>query len=298
MIKQRTIAKKVENIGIGLHKGEPVKLVLEPALANTGIVFYRSDIDASFEAKALNIKNTQLATVLGDLESGRFISTIEHLMSAISAYGIDNIKISVDANEVPIMDGSALSFCMMLDEAGISEQGEPKQVLVVKKEVIIKDGAKMVALRPSSSPKFNFSIDFARSAAIGKQSFSFEFSKKTYLEHIARARTFGFLDDVKKLNAMGLALGGSLDNAIVIDGDKILNPDGLRYENEFVRHKILDAIGDLNVFGAQILGDYEAIAGSHELNHKLSLELLSDASNYELVSLKSQESKELSRVFA
>ena len=133
MIKQRTIAKKVENIGIGLHKGEPVKLVLEPALANTGIVFYRSDIDASFEAKALNIKNTQLATVLGDLESGRFISTIEHLMSAISAYGIDNIKISVDANEVPIMDGSALSFCMMLDEAGISELDEPKQVLVVKK---------------------------------------------------------------------------------------------------------------------------------------------------------------------
>ena len=219
-------------------------------------------------------------------------------MSAISAYGIDNIKISVDANEVPIMDGSALSFCMMLDEAGISEQGEPKQVLVVKKEVIIKDGAKMVALRPSTSPKFSFSIDFARSAAIGKQSFSFEFSKKTYLEHIARARTFGFLDDVKKLNAMGLALGGSLDNAIIIDGDKILNPDGLRYENEFVRHKILDAIGDLNVFGAQILGDYEAIAGSHELNHKLSLELLSDASNYEIVSLKSQESKELSRVFA
>lgn len=296
-MRQTTIAKKVENIGIGLHKGAPVKLILEPAGANTGIVFYRTDIDKSFKASPENIKNTQLATVLGDLESGNFISTIEHLMSAICAYGIDNIKISVDANEVPIMDGSALSFCMMLDSAGVRELDEPKKVLVIKKEVVIKEGDKMVALRPSQNPKFTFSIDFARSKAIGKQEFSFEFSKKNYLEQIARARTFGFLSDVKKLNAMGLALGGSLDNAIVIDDDKILNPDGLRYETEFVRHKILDAIGDLNVFGARILGDYEAIAGSHELNHKLSLALLADEQNYEFVTL-SEQSKELAKALA
>lgn len=296
-MKQTTIARKVESIGIGLHKGAPVKLILEPAAANTGIVFYRSDIDKSFKASPENIKNTQMATVLGDLASGNFISTIEHLMSAISAYGIDNIKISVDANEVPIMDGSAISFCMLLDEAGLSELEVNKKVLVVKKEVIVRSGDKMVALRPSTNPKFSFVIDF-KSRAIGRQEFSFEFSKKNYLEQIARARTFGFLKDVKMLNSMGLALGGSLDNAVVIDDDKVLNPDGLRFESEFVRHKILDAIGDLNVFGARILGDYEAIAGSHELNHELSLKLLCNSANYELVSITSQNAKELVRALA
>lgn len=296
-MKQTTIAKRVENIGIGLHKGEPVKLILEPASANSGIVFYRSDIDMSFKAEPSNIKNTQMATVLGDLASGNFISTIEHLMSAIGAYGIDNIKISVDANEIPIMDGSAIAFCMMLDEAGICELEADKKVLVIKKDVLVQDGDKMVKLSPSSNPKFNFIIDF-NNAVIGKQEFSFEFSKKSYLEQIARARTFGFLSDVKKLNSMGLALGGSLDNAIVIDDDKVLNPDGLRYETEFVRHKILDAIGDLNVFGARILGDYTAVAGSHGLNHQLTLALLADESNYELVSVTAQNQSELVRAFA
>lgn len=296
-MKQTTIAKRVENIGIGLHKGEPVKLILEPASANSGIVFYRSDIDMGFKAEPSNIKNTQMATVLGDLASGNFISTIEHLMSAIGAYGIDNIKISVDANEIPIMDGSAIAFCMMLDEAGICELEADKKVLVIKKDVLVQDGDKMVKLSPSSNPKFNFIIDF-NNAVIGKQEFSFEFSKKSYLEQIARARTFGFLSDVKKLNSMGLALGGSLDNAIVIDDDKVLNPDGLRYETEFVRHKILDAIGDLNVFGARILGDYTAVAGSHGLNHQLTLALLADESNYELVSVTAQNQSELVRAFA
>lgn len=296
-MKQTTIAKRVENIGIGLHKGEPVKLILEPAAENSGIVFHRTDINMSFKAEPSNIKNTQLATVLGDLASGNFISTIEHLMSAIHAYGIDNIKITVDANEIPIMDGSAIAFCMMLDEAGVCEQNESKKVLVVKKEVVVKSGDKMVSLKPSLNPKFDFTIDF-KHALIGRQNFSFEFSKKSYLEQIARARTFGFLNDVKKLNSMGLALGGSLDNAIVIDDNKILNPDGLRYENEFVRHKILDAIGDLNVFGARILGDYTAVAGSHGLNHELTLALLENSSNYELVSVSEQNHKELVHALA
>ncbi len=296
-MKQTTIAKRVENIGIGLHKGEPVKLILEPAEENSGIVFHRTDINLSFKAEPQNIKNTQLATVLGDLATGNFISTIEHLMSAISAYGIDNIKISVDANEVPIMDGSALSFCMMLDDAGIKALEADKKVLIIKKEISVQDGDKIVSLKPSLNPKFDFTIDF-KHALIGRQNFSFEFSKKSYLEQIANARTFGFLSDVKKLNAMGLALGGSLDNAIVIDDDKILNPDGLRYENEFVRHKILDAIGDLNVFGARILGDYTAVAGSHGLNHELTLALLADSSAYEIVSISEQNHKELVQALA
>lgn len=296
-MNQTTIARKVENIGIGLHKGQPIKLILEPAPANSGITFYRSDINASFKAQPASIGNTQMATVLGDLASGNFISTIEHLMSAINGLGIDNIKISVDANEVPIMDGSAISFCMMLKDAGIQTLDASKKVLVIKRDVVLRDGAKMVAMHPSLEPRFDFFIDF-KNPVIGQQKYSFVFSKQNYLDEIARARTFGFLEDVKRLNAAGLALGGSLDNAIVIDANRVLNPDGLRFSDEFVRHKILDAIGDLNVFGARVLGNYEAIAGSHELNHKLTLEILKSSENYELVSVNANNAKELAKAFA
>lgn len=296
-MNQTTIARKVENIGIGLHKGQPIKLILEPAPANSGITFYRSDINASFKAQPASIGNTQMATVLGDLASGNFISTIEHLMSAINGLGIDNIKISVDANEVPIMDGSAISFCMMLKDAGIQTLDASKKVLVIKRDVVLRDGAKMVAMHPSLEPRFDFFIDF-KNPVIGQQKYSFIFSKQNYLDEIARARTFGFLEDVKRLNAAGLALGGSLDNAIVIDANRVLNPDGLRFSDEFVRHKILDAIGDLNVFGARVLGNYEAIAGSHELNHKLTLEILKSSENYELVSVNANNAKELAKAFA
>lgn len=296
-MNQTTIARKVENIGIGLHKGQPIKLILEPAPANSGITFYRSDINASFKAQPASIGNTQMATVLGDLASGNFISTIEHLMSAINGLGIDNIKISVDANEVPIMDGSAISFCMMLKDAGIQTLDASKKVLVIKRDVVLRDGTKMVAMHPSLEPRFDFFIDF-KNPVIGQQKYSFVFSKQNYLDEIARARTFGFLEDVKRLNAAGLALGGSLDNAIVIDANRVLNPDGLRFSDEFVRHKILDAIGDLNVFGARVLGNYEAIAGSHELNHKLTLEILKSSENYELVSVNANNAKELAKAFA
>lgn len=296
-MNQTTIARKVENIGIGLHKGQPIKLILEPAPANSGITFYRSDINASFKAQPASIGNTQMATVLGDLASGNFISTIEHLMSAINGLGIDNIKISVDANEVPIMDGSAISFCMMLKDAGIQTLDASKKVLVIKRDVVLRDGTKMVAMHPSLEPRFDFFIDF-KNPVIGQQKYSFIFSKQNYLDEIARARTFGFLEDVKRLNAAGLALGGSLDNAIVIDANRVLNPDGLRFSDEFVRHKILDAIGDLNVFGARVLGNYEAIAGSHELNHKLTLEILKSSENYELVSVNANNAKELAKAFA
>ncbi|QQF52248.1 UDP-3-O-acyl-N-acetylglucosamine deacetylase [Campylobacter fetus] len=294
-MKQTTISKKVEGVGIGLHKGEPIKLILEPLEANMGIVFYRSDLGSSFKAEPKNVINTQMATVVGN-EKGS-VSTIEHLLSAINSYGIDNIRIVLDANEVPVMDGSAISFCMMLDEAGVIELEADKKVIVVKKEVEVRDGDKYVKVTPSKNPKFNYTIKF-ENPIIGKQSYTFEFSKENFLNEIARARTFGFLKDVQKLNSMGLALGGSLDNAVVIDDSRILNPEGLRFENEFVRHKILDAIGDISLLGAPMVGDYEAYAGSHDLNHKLTVAILSDEKNYEMITLDEQKAKEYAKAFA
>jgi len=294
-MRQTTIAKKVHNVGIGLHKGEPIKLTLEPLEAGSGIVFYRSDLGVSFKAEPKNVINTQMATVVGN-EKG-YISTIEHLMSAINAYGIDNIRIIVDANEIPVMDGSSASFCMLLDEAGVRELDANKKALIIKRAVEIREGDKLVRLSPSKSPKFDYTIKFSH-PLIGTQHHVFEFSKKAYLKEISRARTFGFLKDVQALRSMGLALGGSLENAVVIDENKILNPEGLRFENEFVRHKILDAIGDLALVGAPILGDYTAFAGSHDLNHKLTLAVLADAKNFELVDLTAEVVREYQKVFA
>ena len=294
-MRQTTIAKKVHNVGIGLHKGEPIKLTLEPLEAGSGIVFYRSDLGFSFKAEPKNVINTQMATVVGS-EKG-YISTIEHLMSAINAYGIDNIRIIVDANEIPVMDGSSASFCMLLDEAGVRELDANKKALIIKRAVEIREGDKLVRLSPSKSPKFDYTIKFSH-PLIGAQHYVFEFSKKAYLKEISRARTFGFLKDVQALRSMGLALGGSLENAVVIDENKILNPEGLRFENEFVRHKILDAIGDLALVGAPILGDYTAFAGSHDLNHKLTLAVLADAKNFELVDLTAEVVREYQKVFA
>ena len=294
-MRQTTIAKKVHNVGIGLHKGEPIRLTLEPLEAGSGIVFYRSDLGISFKAEPKNVINTQMATVVGN-EKG-YISTIEHLMSAINAYGIDNIRIIVDANEIPVMDGSSASFCMLLDEAGVRELDANKKALIIKRAVEIREGDKLVRLSPSKRPKFDYTIKFSH-PLIGTQHHVFEFSKKAYLKEISRARTFGFLKDVQALRSMGLALGGSLENAVVIDENKILNPEGLRFENEFVRHKILDAIGDLALVGAPILGDYTAFAGSHDLNHKLTLAVLADAKNFELVDLTAEVVREYQEVFA
>ena len=294
-MRQTTIAKKVHNVGIGLHKGEPIRLTLEPLEAGSGIVFYRSDLGIGFKAEPKNVINTQMATVVGN-EKG-YISTIEHLMSAINAYGIDNIRIIVDANEIPVMDGSSASFCMLLDEAGVRELDANKKALIIKRAVEIREGDKLVRLSPSKSPKFDYTIKFSH-PLIGTQHHVFEFSKKSYLKEISRARTFGFLKDVQALRSMGLALGGSLENAVVIDENKILNPEGLRFENEFVRHKILDAIGDLALVGAPILGDYTAFAGSHDLNHKLTLAVLADAKNFELVDLTAEVVREYQKVFA
>jgi len=292
---QTTINKSVELVGIGLHKGSPVKLRLEPMESNSGIVFYRSDVDVSIPLTPENVVDTKMATVIG--KDGYVISTIEHLLSAVYAYGIDNLRVIVDADEVPVMDGSSASFCMLLDEAGIQQLDVPKKVMIIKKDVEIHEGEKYVKLSPSPDLNYDFTIKFPH-PIIQEQAYVLKFTKESYKNEIARARTFGFLHEVQYLRSKGLALGGSLENAVVLDEKKILNPEGLRFDNEFVRHKILDAIGDMSLIGMNFIGNYEAMAGSHDLNHKLTLKLLADKENYEVVELVGEKTKELEKAYA
>jgi len=295
-MQQRTIKQPIEVVGIGLHKGEPISLRLEPLPEDSGIVFYRKDLALSIPLSPKSVIDTKMATVIGN-EKG-FISTIEHFLSAIYAYGIDNLRVIVDGNEMPIMDGSAISFCLLLDEAGVAKQSKAKNVLVIKDKVEIKVGEeKYVSLEPSSKALFDFEIDFAH-PVIGKQFYSFEFSTQNYIEEISRARTFGFAQDIQYLQSQNLALGASLQNAIGLDEHKVLNPEGLRFEDEFVRHKILDALGDMMVSGYNILGRYTAKAGSHDLNYKLTTKLLATPSAFEIVSADRLETKAFEKAFA
>lgn len=292
---QTTIKKSVELVGIGLHKGSPVRLILEPLESDSGIVFYRSDVDVSIPLIPENVVDTKMATVLG--KDSYVISTIEHLLSAVYAYGIDNLRVIVDADEVPVMDGSSASYCMLLDEAGIQELDKPKKIMRIKKEIEVREGEKYVKLSPASDLKYDFTIKFPH-PVINKQEYVLHFTKESYKNEISRARTFGFLHEVQYLRSKGLALGGSLENAVVLDEKKILNPEGLRFPDEFVRHKILDAIGDMSLIGMNFIGNYEAMAGSHDLNHKLTLELLKDADNYEVIELIGAKAGELEKAYA
>lgn len=292
---QTTISKKVTNIGIGLHKGSAINISFSPLDANSGIVFHRTDINKYYEANYKNVINTQMATVIGDKDG--YISTIEHLMSAISSYGIDNLLISIDANEAPVLDGSAAGFCAMLDEAGIKELDAKKQIFVVKKEIKVQEGDKFAILSPTNEPSYDFTINFQH-PSIKTQSYIYKANKQNFINEIASARTFGFLKDVEYLKSKGLALGGSLENAIVLDDNGILNPEGLRFSNEFVRHKILDAIGDLYMLGKATFANYKAYASSHDLNHKLTLELLKNPNSYEIVELDNNTNKDLLKAFS
>ncbi len=282
-------------MGIGLHKGEPIRFTLQPLDSNSGIVFYRTDTGTYIEAKPENVVDTRMATVIGN--DGKSVSTIEHMLSAIYAFGIDNLLIKIDASEAPIMDGSSTSFCMMLNETGLQELDAAKRVMMLQKEVEVRDGEKFVKISPASTLSYHFQIRFNH-PAIGFQEYGFEFSKQAYLEQISRARTFGFLKDVQMLRAHNLALGASLENAIVLDNNKIINNEGLRYNNEFVRHKILDAIGDLRLLGMPYIGKYESFAGSHHLNHLLTKEILRDAENYKIVEASEISDMQLARVYA
>ncbi|AXX91330.1 UDP-3-O-[3-hydroxymyristoyl] N-acetylglucosamine deacetylase [Malaciobacter molluscorum LMG 25693] len=292
-MKQRTIAKSVEIIGVGLHKGIPVKMRLEPLEEDMGIIFYRSDEGVTIPLKIENVVDTKMATVLG--KDGVVISTVEHILSAIYAYGIDNLRIVVDNDEIPVLDGSSSGYCMLIDEAGIKELNASKKAIKIKKEVEIStQEGKKVALKPSNHIIYDFSIDFEH-PVIGQQKFLFDYSIDEYKENISKARTFGFLHEVQYLRSMGLAQGASMENAIVLDNSKILNPDGLRYDNEFVRHKILDAVGDMSLLGYTLVGEYNAHKGSHHLNHLLTKKLYESAENYEIIDL--EEADEESKVF-
>ena len=281
-MRQRTIKKPVEVIGIGLHKGEPIKLRLEPLSEDAGIVFYREDLALRIPLSPSAVIDTRMATVIGS-EKG-FISTIEHFLSALYAYGIDNLRVIVDGNEMPVMDGSSISFCLLLDEAGIEA-------------VEVRDGDKFVRLSPSDTATFDFKIKFDH-PVIGEQSEQFEFSTHNFIEEIARARTFGFAKDIQYLQSQNLALGATLHNAIGLDDHKILNPEGLRFDNEFAKHKVLDAMGDMMVSGYNILAKYESFAGSHNLNYQLTSKLLADSKNYELVAVEELRSREFAKSFA
>jgi len=294
-LKQLTIKKEIKGVGIGLHKGEPVRFSMHPLDANSGILFYRTDTGTYIEATPENVVDTQMATVIG--KEGSSISTIEHMLSAIYAFGIDNLLIKIDASEVPVMDGSSTSFCMMLNETGIQELSGNKKVMILNKEVEVRDGDKFVKLTPSDTQVYHFQINFTH-PAIGFQEYQLEFSKQKYIDAISRARTFGFLKDVQMLRSHNLALGASLENAIVLDSNKIINNDGLRYNNEFVRHKILDAIGDLKLLGMPYIGSYSSFAGSHHLNHLLTKEILKDPENYSIEEAAGAFTDNLAKVYA
>lgn len=291
---QTTIAKEVTNVGIGLHKGSAIKIKFSPLGANSGVVFHRTDINKFYKANYKSVINTQMATVIGDKDG--YISTIEHLMSAVSSYGIDNLLISIDANEAPVLDGSAAGFCAMLDKAGIKQLDAKKQIFVVKKEIKVQEGDKFASLSPTNAPTYDFTINF-KHPSINTQNYIYKANKQNFINEIASARTFGFLKDVEYLKSKGLALGGSLENAVVLDDNGILNPEGLRFSNEFVRHKILDAIGDLYMLGKATFANYKAYASSHDLNHKLTLELLNNPNSYELVTLSDDTNKDLLKAF-
>jgi len=294
-MRQRTIQKPVEVVGIGLHKGGPVRLRLEPLDADAGIVFYREDIALSIPLSPQAVIDTRMATVIGN-EKGS-ISTIEHFLSAVYAYGIDNLRVVVDGNEMPVMDGSAISFCLLIEEAEIAVQDAPKKVIRVTKPVERTEGDKYVRLTPASEAAFDFTIDFDH-PVIGRQSHRFTFSTRAFVEEIARARTFGFAKDIQYLQSQNLALGASLQNAIGLDEHKVLNPEGLRFDNEFVRHKILDAMGDLMVSGHNIFGHYTSFAGSHKLNYELTSALLADPEAYEIVTVERLRSEAYANAFA
>ena len=294
MLKQRTVKQQVRTTGVGLHSGTKVVLTLRPAAPNTGIVFRRVDLDpvVEFPSSANVVGDTRMASVL--IKGEARVSTVEHLMSACAGLGIDNLYVDVSAEEIPIMDGSATSFVFLLQQAGVQEQNAAKKFIRVLKSVEIREGTgdkeKWARLLPHDGFKLDFFIEFNHPAVDGTmQTAAVDFGTVSYVHDVARARTFGFMQDVESLRGMGLARGGSLENAIVMDEYRILNSDGLRYDDEFVRHKILDAIGDLYLVGHPLLASYHAHKSGHALNNLLLLELLMDKANYEIVEFANQD---------
>ena len=291
MIKQRTLKNIVRATGVGLHTGEKVYLTLRPAAPNSGIIFRRVDLNPVVEIKAdpYAVGDTRLSSCLE--RDGARVQTVEHLMSALAGLGIDNVYVDLTSGEVPIMDGSASPFVFLLQSAGIEEQPSAKKFIRIKKPVEVKQGDKWVKFEPYNGFRVDFSIDFRHPVfAHSNKRVVVDFEHTSYIKEVSRARTFGFMQDVENMRAQGLALGGSLDNAIVMDDYRVLNADGLRYEDEFVKHKALDAIGDLYLLGHPVIGAYSAYKSGHALNNELLRHLMEDATSWEFVTfLKPEE---------
>ncbi|HTE41855.1 MAG TPA: UDP-3-O-acyl-N-acetylglucosamine deacetylase [Steroidobacteraceae bacterium] len=297
MVRQRTLKNTIRATGVGLHTGKKVLMVLRPAPVNTGIVFYRSDLPNSpaVHAHAHNVRETDLGTTL--IKDDAKIATVEHLLSALAGLGIDNAFVDLSAAEVPIMDGSAGPFVFLLQSAGIEEQNAPKRFVRVLKPIRVEDGDKWAQLKPYDGFKVNFEIEFNHPVfKKHSQVASLEFSTTAFLKEISRARTFGFMRDLEYMRARNQALGGTMDNAIVLDDYRILNEDGLRYEDEFVKHKILDAIGDLYLLGCSLIGEYTGYKSGHGLNNKILRALLADRSTYEEVTFTERKDVPISYV--
>ena len=290
MLKQRMLKKIVRTVGIGLHSGRKVCLTLRPAEPDTGIVYTRVDLDPPvvMPAEATRVNDTRMATTLN--EGAVKISTIEHLMSAFNGLGIDNCYVDVDAPEIPIMDGSGASFVFLIQAAGIVEQFAPKRFVRILKTVKVTDGDKWAQLEPHEGFSLAFSINFGHPAIDSTSQFmEVDFSKVDYAHTVSRARTFGFVQDVEMLRSIGLAQGGTLENAVVMDEYHVLNPEGLRSQDEFVKHKILDAMGDLYVLGHPLLARYSAHKSGHGLNNKLLRALLDDDSAWEWATFEGEQ---------
>ncbi|MEO5342159.1 MAG: UDP-3-O-acyl-N-acetylglucosamine deacetylase [Gammaproteobacteria bacterium SHHR-1] len=289
MIRQRTLRNAIRATGVGLHTGGKIYLTLRPAAPNTGIVFRRVDLAEPVEisACARNVCDTRLSTTLGKGEVR--VSTVEHLLSAFAGLGIDNAYVDVSAAEVPIMDGSAGPFVFLLQSAGVEEQNAAKRFIRIKQRVSVEQGDKRATFEPFDGFKVSFAIDFDHPAIAERSKFaSIDFSSTSFVKEVSRARTFGFLKDVELLRQNELALGGSLDNAVVVDDYRVLNDDGLRYEDEFVKHKILDAIGDLYLLGRSLIGAFSGYKSGHELNNRLLRQLLATPSAWEEITFEEE----------
>ncbi|MEM7468149.1 MAG: UDP-3-O-acyl-N-acetylglucosamine deacetylase [Pseudomonadota bacterium] len=295
MIKQRTLKNVIRATGVGLHSGKKVFLTLRPAAPDTGIIFRRTDLEPSVEipARAENVGDTSLSTSL--IKDGDRIATVEHLLSAFAGLGIDNAYVDVSAPEVPIMDGSAGPFVFLIQSAGFEEQACAKRYIRIKKTVEVADGDKTARFEPFDGFKVSFSIEFDHPFFHqSSKCAEIDFSTTSFVKEVSRARTFGFMRDVELLRERNLALGGSLDNAVVVDDYRVLNEDGLRYEDEFVKHKILDAIGDLYLLGHSLIGSFHGHKSGHELNNRLLRQLLENESAWELVSYESEKAAPIS----
>ncbi|MFO1406481.1 MAG: UDP-3-O-acyl-N-acetylglucosamine deacetylase [Steroidobacteraceae bacterium] len=299
MLKQRTLKNAIRATGVGLHTGKKVLMVLRPAPANHGIWFRRTDLDEPVDipARAENVGETTLGTTI--MKDGAKVSTIEHLLSALAGLGIDNAIIELSADEVPIMDGSAGPFVFLLQSAGIAEQNAPKKFVRIKKSVKVEEGGKWARFDPHDGFKVNFEIEFDHPVFKRRsQVAAMEFSTTTFLREVSRARTFGFMRDLEYMRSRNLALGGNLDNAIVLDDYRILNEDGLRYEDEFVKHKILDAIGDLYLLGHSLIGEFSGYKSGHGLNNRLLRTLVADPAAWEEVTFETLQDAPISYVAA